>query len=1135
MENNDVSSPSPLAAALTWRPSWNLENVLALAIIALAVVSRFYNLDARVMSHDEVNHVVPSYDYYQGRGFRYDPVTHGPLQFNLIALSFTMFGDNDFTARIPVAVFSIATVAFAVFAYRRYLGRWGALASGVMILISPYLLYYGRYARNESFIVFWAVATIYAILRYLERGERWALWLFVLINALHFTDKATSYIFAAEELMFLGAYLVLRLLGRTWATSADRQRFWLSLGAVALFGGAAAGIYLAQKPLVLWQIGLAALLAGAGGVGAIVFAVRGLGWETIRRERPFDLILVLTTLVLPLLAALPISLAGASPTDYSPTGLLRSAAVIAPLAGVAILLGLWWNRRLWVICVALFYTPFLLLYSTFFTNALGIPGGFLGALGYWMEQQGVMRGSQPWYYYILLQIPVYEFLPALGTALAVILGLSRRLWVTRAFHPFERGPFQEEADGSQPVPTLALLVFWSISSVAAFSVAGEKMPWLTTHLALPMCLAAGWAVGYLVETIRWDQMRNLRGWLVMPLLVIFVPALGSVFYTLATIGSAPTVDVLGYTQASVMVMVSIVVAVLSGLALFFLLKDWQPGQIYRGAGLVAIAGLALLTGRAAFRAAYIDYDDPTEYMVYAHGAPAPKRIFEDLEAQARRSPDGQGPLVAFDNFVRYPYWWYLRSYANKIDFDVNPTNDIRRAAIIMVGDENQAKVVPIVRKDYVEFKYMRMWWPNQDYWRLKWDDIAQERQIQLAGNSNGNLPPMSLGEYLSRVWQHIRPFFTDPRARSAVFKIWLDRDYRAWATLQNSSSFTLENWSPSDRMTVYVRKDIASQIWTLGARPVAQPTTASSDAYDQAFAARTPDQTFGAAGAAPGQLQTPRDVADAPDGSLYVADTGNHRIEHFQTDGVLLQAWGSFADSSKGAAPGGTFNEPWGVAAGPDGSVYVADTWNHRVQKFTAEGQFLKLWNSWQQDGQTETFWGPRGIGVDGAGHVYVTDTGNKRVVIFDSEGNYLSSFGGAGSDPGQLNEPVGVAIDAQGRVVVADTWNQRVQVFAPDASGLNFTPVSSWDVAAWYSQSLENKPFIAVTTTGDVVITDPEGCRVLEFAPTGNTGKVVHVWGQCSTGTDGFGQPAGIAADKSGGVWITDATNQRLLHFPKP
>lgn len=151
---------------------WNLENFLAVVLLILAVCTRLYGLGDRGISHDEVNHFVPSYDLAQGRGFRFDPMTHGPLQMHLIALSFIAFGDNDFTARLPAALFSIVTVAIALFLYRRYLSRYGALVAGVLFLISPYMLYYGRYQRNEAFIVVWSLLSIYAILRYLERGEK---------------------------------------------------------------------------------------------------------------------------------------------------------------------------------------------------------------------------------------------------------------------------------------------------------------------------------------------------------------------------------------------------------------------------------------------------------------------------------------------------------------------------------------------------------------------------------------------------------------------------------------------------------------------------------------------------------------------------------------------------------------------------------------------------------------------------------------------------------------------------------------------------------------------------------------------------------------------------------------------------
>ena len=169
---------------------------------------------------------------------------------------------------------------------------------------------------------------------------------------------------------------------------------------------------------------------------------------------------------------------------------------------------------------------------------------------------------------------------------------------------------------------------------------------------------------------------------------------------------------------------------------------------------------------------------------------------------------------------------------------------------------------------------------------------------------------------------------------------------------------------------------------------------------------------------------------------------------------------------------------PWD----PDGSVYVADTWNHRIQKFTSSGKFVTMWGFSGQAEKPDAFWGPRAVTVDANGRVYVVDTGNKRVVIFDSDGNYLTQFGTTGFDAGQFDEPVGIDVDQAGRVYVADTWNQRIQVFEPDEAGLLFTPIAKWDMSAWYGQSLDNKPYLAVDNLGHVFVTDPDGYRVIEF-----------------------------------------------------
>lgn len=1074
----NLSPKKALTGSYTLR--LNLETVLVVLILLTAVFSRFYLLGERVMSHDEVNHVVPSFDFFQGRGYRYDPITHGPLQFHLIAFSYFMFGDSDFTSRIPAALFSVATVALALFAFRRYLGRAGSLAAGLMFLISPFMMFYGRYARNEAFIVVWAVLTLYTILRYLERGETKILFLFTLVNALHFTDKATSYIFAAEELLFLAGFLVYRL----------RQHPWREL--------------------------------------------RGKGlWQVLRSERVFDLSMLLGTLVLPLLAAFPLQLAGFNPLDTSSSaGVLRAGTMIGLLFVISAILGMWWNRDRWVQHLALFYAVFIPLYTTFFTNLPGMAGGFLGALGYWLQQQGVQRGGQPLYYYAFMQIPLYEYLPAVGTLLALGIGWRCRLWLALPGRPFERvaappfadaesAPEEDEArdpvlekpaEGEvQPVPALPLFLFWSFSSLLAFTFSGEKMPWLTIHIAVSMILAAGWVVGWLAEGADWGSFMRHRAWLALLLLGVMLAALGGAFKVLGEVQAVPAQDMLQMIVKTVPGSFFYLIAALAAAWAAAGLLRGLPG-VGRFLTLAGLAFLAVLTVRTAIRAAFINYDYGYEYLVYAHGAPGPKQILKQLEEISRRTTGGLNIVVAYDNNARYPFWWYLRHYPNRIDFDVNPTGDLRRAAVVLAGTGNYDKLNSVLGSSYQSLEYTRLWWPNQDYWNLKWEQIGAEE---------GGVQTMTLWRYLQGCWRHIQPFFTDTQARNSIWQIWFNRDYTLYAQLHNNQNFTDVTWVPSERMRMYIRKDVNAQ--ALGI-PLEQVQAA--DPYALVRVKLSPEKTVGQLGSLSGQFQSPRSVALASDGSIYVADSGNNRIQHLQPDGQIIRVWGSFSDVSKGEAPGGTFNEPWGVAVGPDGSVYVADTWNHRVQKFNADGQFVTLWGVYGRAERPDAFWGPRGIAVDGQGQVYVADTGNKRIAVFDSSGHFITQLGAAGDQPGQLNEPVGVAVGPDGRVYIADTWNQRVQVFSDE--GEKFKPQAVWPVEAWGSQSVEDKPFIAVRSNGSVLVTDPEGNRVIEFSPEG---KVVRTFGEAFDNGGGLGLPSGITVDASG-VWVSDAANNQLMRF---
>lgn len=1127
---NVESKPGWLDRPLyTWIPRITIDHIVIALIILMAVLSRFYAVGLRVMSHDEVNHVVPSYELYQGRGYAHDPVTHGPLQFHLVAGSYFLFGDSDFSSRIPAALFSIATIIFVIFGFRRYLGRVGALLAGAFFLVSPYMLFYGRYTRNEAFVALFGVVMLYAVLRYLEDGRHRHLYLFTVALALHFTAKETAFIYTAQILIFLAVLFIRDVVKHEWPQGGRRDFFIFSMMAGLLFVGTALGAAVMDAsikpgnaeavaaPAVYHTVMLISLaLAALGMILAIVVLLGSMGWRVVREIRSFDLLILTSTMILPQLIAFPINLLGWNPLDYSQTGMIRTLLFLLGAVVISVTLGLLWKPRLWLINVGVFYAIFTIFYTTFFTNGQGFFTGMVGSLGYWLSQQGVNRGSQPWYFFAFLQVPMYEYLPLVGTLIAVVIGVKHRLFsslpgVAPALQTAEQVevPSQlplpalegsEETPAEKPgkLPVLSLLVFWGLTSLVAFTLAGEKMPWLTVHVTLPLLLCAGFGFGYLVDSTPFKQLANKKGLLVLALLPVFITSLGGTIAALVGTQKPFAGKELEQLKATSTFLFALIATLASGGLLWKLLLRWSQRAILKLLTLTLSAILMVLTARSAYQASFINYDTGKEFLVYAHAARGPKDVLEQVEDISQRTTGGKDIRVAYIGDALYPYWWYFRDYPNKVWLKDDLTRDLLNYPVVISDDEHYSKTQAILKDQYFETKYKRLVWPMQDYFNMTWE----------------------------RFWKG----FTNPQMRQAIFNIWLNKDYRLYASLANNSGLTLENWQPSANIYLFIQKDIVERIWTYGAIPQ-QQETAETDPYAGKYFELTPDRVFGSSGSAEGQLTMPRGLAVAADGSVYVADANNHRIQKFSADGAFLLSWGSYATAEGGNAPGGTFNEPWGVAVAPDGSVYVADTWNHRIQKFTRDGKFLTMWGVPGLAEEPDRFWGPRGIAVDREGTVYVTDTGNNRVVIFDENGNYQQQFGRSGINPGEFDEPVGIAVDGNGRVYVADTWNQRIQVFEP-AGKEGYSVLRSWDVHGWFGQSINNKPFLALDAENHIFVTDPDGFRVLEFDQMGN---FLRGWGEVSSGIDGFGVPSGIAVAGDERVWVSDAENNFTLGFLLP
>ena len=486
-------------------------------------------------------------------------------------------------------------------------------------------------------------------------------------------------------------------------------------------------------------------------------------------------------------------------------------------------------------------------------------------------------------------------------------------------------------------------------------------------------------------------------------------------------------------------------------------------------------------------------------MVYAHGAPATKSIvLEQLEELSMRLYGDKSIKVAYDSDVSWPYTWYLREYSNKVYFGDNASQSLNDSPVVIVGSKNWGNVDPFLANNYVKHDYTFLWWPMEEYRNWSW--------------------PALLGNPADEV----RRGLGNPDVRQALWDIFWHRDYTKYGETFGGT-YTAGQWPVRHDLRLYIREDVLAELWDHGIGAVS--AAGLTDPYEANALTLSPLLVLneaGIAGTAEGALSSPRNVTIGPDGLAYVADAGNNRIQVFDADGRVLRSWGSTGGEA------GQFNEPWGLAV-DESHVYVADTWNHRVQKFTLEGEFVGAYGlsgaPSAEDPGLGLFFGPRDIVLIGDDQLLVTDTGNHRLQLMDREGNFISQVGGFGNQPGQFNEPVGLAVAPDGSIYVADTWNGRIQRLSAD-----LVAAGEWRVEAWFGQSINNKPYLAVDDAGRVYMTDPEGYRVLIFSPSG---AYLNRFGQFGTDLNSLGLPNGLAFDAGGNLWLADAGNHRVLKYP--
>ena len=990
------------------------------AFFFIGAIMRFWDLGSRALHHDESLHATYSWYLWQrltGNSptaeYHYDPMMHGPYQFHGNALMYLIFGPSDWAARLNAALCGTALIALP-FLLRRQLGRVSSLVLSGLLAFSPAFLYYSRFTREDIYFALWTMLFFVGFIRWLDaRGgpgaQRW-----LIVAAAGFalswaTKESTAFVTTPIVLGFvIGIFVV----GYVYQFLAPRHATSRPAGKG---GGAPRAL---EHPLVaalgeFARANLPPLLAAFRGTPARAWAY-AVGVMAV-------IILVLYW---------PIG-------DPWQWGFLPS-----PLPGAH------------TVPVTLTYPT--THQATYNTDA------FTGGIQYWLQQQHESRGGQPWYYYFLV-IPLYEQVAVVfGVAALVYYFLRRRtLFSTVSGAAFlvctALTLFTGGVPGLQKLATLLMIVsgaalfvsrprsllvnlflWWTVTTWGLYTFAGEKMPWLTLHILLPTMVLAALYIGHLFHSAPRLSKKWLitAGLLAVTALVSFRSAVA-----LAYVDGANPTEMLVYTQTSQDVPAVSTV-------------------IHR------IPLMPLTTG--AQERVWVDNNDTWPWAWYLHGEPyalgtteadassaAQQRypaIFLSQENHDAMARDGK--LASFANYTAYEFklrWWFpeegykawettgvkgfLGQAAQPSSWGSLLNWWATRTPFEQTDFTNWTNVYPFyvyVRTDLVKpyvTKYVGHGW-----------DAARQRAAQAASGvapaplqndvaaalTRPVAPRLTInGATLARPMGTMRDMAVDAAGNIYVADagaqrvVKFDRSGRyvtAWGAPGTGAGQFSTLYAGVDPAGIVVGKDgdIYVSDWTR-----IQEFTPGG-AFVRQFGAGNQGKVVTAS-----SFYGPRQLAVAPNGNLYIADTGNERIQVYSPTGTHLFNIGTGSHVAAQMTAPGSFDEPSGLAVDNSGVVYVADYWNKRVQRFTLDGKYLSSYplTGWVAQDYQEPY-----LAVDNKGHLFATDAPantphvNHVLELDATTGVTIHALGsGVVGTAGALTQPSGVAIGPDGALYIAD------------------------------------------------------------------------------------------------------------------
>jgi sugar lactone lactonase YvrE len=301
--------------------------------------------------------------------------------------------------------------------------------------------------------------------------------------------------------------------------------------------------------------------------------------------------------------------------------------------------------------------------------------------------------------------------------------------------------------------------------------------------------------------------------------------------------------------------------------------------------------------------------------------------------------------------------------------------------------------------------------------------------------------------------------------------------------------------------------------------------------------------------AATARFRAPAGLALAPDGTLYVADAGNHRIRRIAPGGQVETVAGrGEATLVNGQGTAARFKMPMAIAVAADGTAYVADTDNHCIRKITPAGQVTILAGTGQPGfvngaGHAARFRSPVAVAVDRGGVVYVTDAGNhcvRRIApnerVTTLAGTERPGFANGPGPAARFRRPRGLAAAPDGTLYVADSGNGCVRRIRPDGQVTTLTSPRTRTDRPDGAIGIGDPFALALAASGTLYVgaTDERGNVLYAVTPAGRArfvaGGALSKWPEDGEGGGAsFGEIAGITVDGRGGVYVAESNMQQI------